>query len=148
MTQPELHDQFLALDLGPVPDALNFQFSREAFGNAGNKVVNQSPGSSPHLPRREFICPGFDPDLLAFTTHFHFVGKSDTEFPQLSLGRDDLSSEVDVDAFGDIHGVFANSGHGIFRLLPNKVLKNLAKNFATNVLVAGFRIRKHPLRGR
>ncbi len=49
MAEAELQHNILTLNLGPVTDAGDLQFTGEPFGNPRNQTIDQAPCGTPHL---------------------------------------------------------------------------------------------------
>ena len=86
MTVPKLKDQILALDLRAIADAVDLEGLRKALGNAGDEVLYDRAGRTPHLARTHGVVTGLHPDLVVLFADLHVIGKGGAQFAQLALG--------------------------------------------------------------
>ena len=109
LAEAQLQHEVLPLDLGAIPDPIDFEAHLEALGNPGNEAADEASGRSPHLARLFRFVPWPHPDFVVLFRDQNVVGKGNAKLTELALGRDELTVDCYIDAASNNHRIFSNT---------------------------------------
>jgi len=98
VAEAELQVELLALDRGPVADAVDLQLLGEAVGHAGHHRLDARPGGAPHAARPLAVVRRLHDHRAIVHGDAHVVGRLEGELAKLALGRDLKTVDADLHA--------------------------------------------------
>jgi len=105
----ELERERLARDRRAITDADDLEINREAGGNAGHDIIDETANRPPHLAGTLRIVGRPDHNLFVLDLDLDRVVERHAEFAKLALGGQVPGLDLDIDAVGNGDWIFADS---------------------------------------
>src|SRR5476649_2181842 len=111
VAEAELKVQRLGIGRGAIAHAVDLEVDGEAVRHTAHHVAREVTGGAPLHARATAFVARLEREGLAFLGHDDVIVNHERELAALALDLEGLALEVDGDARGNGHGIFADARH-------------------------------------